>query len=134
MAKKHYSYGYMIYGCMECNKGFKMWLEEGLEPFKKPVPFAIQCPFCGGYSCYDVGMKVYKTPGIHRIKGDEPYFANVPGDECGKPTHMSNAKVEFVKQATDDKMTAVNKQESPRKTEAEVYDSLFQNCPEMLGK
>lgn len=91
--------GYMIYGCKDCNKGFTMYLEEGLENGEKPVPFSIQCPFCKGHSCYDVGFKKYpfgpKKYDVH----NKPYFANIEGDECGKPTNMEFAKVEFVHEA-----------------------------------
>lgn len=92
--------GYFIYGCDDCKQGFRMFVEHGLEEKDdgdkhKPVPFIIKCPFCGKNNCKDVSFK--KIPcsvGIYATD-NHPYFANVEGDDCGKPMHMDRARVEY---------------------------------------
>jgi hypothetical protein len=94
----------MIYGCDECEQGFKMYLEVGLEEVndgerRKPVPFAIKCPFCAsltcaGLSCHDIAFQRFQLKKPMSPKG-LPFFANVKGDDCGKPMHMECAKPEY---------------------------------------
>ena len=98
MAKRRYTDGYMIYGCSECGRGFKMYLEENLEkpsqPGCKPVPFTIECPFCKTHNLRDVGFKRFNIP-RRRIDGWMPTFVNDAGDPCGRPIHMDRAHVEY---------------------------------------
>ena len=136
MSKKHYSFGYKIYGCEDCGKGFKIWLENGLAPMVKPIPMAIECPFCHGFSCYDRSFDVHRVPGIHRIKTNEPYFANIPGEAEGTPKHTEFAKVEYVKpDQSRRKERAEEKAKCGHSTAtSEAYDSLFGDDPELSGK
>ena len=104
MSHKHHSDGYMIYGCNDCGKGFKMYLETGLEgkdPNRKPVPFSIQCPFCKGFSCYDVGFRKFPIDPPIKLTKKMPYFANIDGDECGKPMNMECAVAEYSKRSRE---------------------------------
>ncbi len=89
----------MIYGCDECGQGFNMFLEVGLEEVndgekRKPVPYVIRCPFCGGLTCHDVAFQRFQLKQPKSPKG-LPFFANVKGDDCGKPMHMECAKPEY---------------------------------------
>ncbi len=93
--------GYMVYGCNECGQGFKMYLEVGLEVVgdganHKPVPFAIQCPFCKGFNCHDVAFQRFPVTPKKSPKG-LPFFANVRDEDCGKPMNMEYAKPEYKK-------------------------------------
>ena len=68
--KRRYTNGYMIYGCDNCGQGFKMYLEESLEnggPSHKPVPFTIECPFCGigQEMCHSVRSKCRGSASRH---------------------------------------------------------------------
>lgn len=95
--KRRYTNGYMIYGCSECSRGFKMYLEENLEtggPDHKPVPFTIGCPFCGTPNCRDVAFKKIKVE-RRRITPGMPAFINNKGDSCGVPINLERATVEY---------------------------------------
>ena len=95
--------GYMIYGCNSCGQGFKMYLETGLEVVgdgekHKPVPFAIQCPFCGAFNCHDVAFRRFNLE--HSMNPKQlPFFANYQGQDCGTPVNMEFAIPEFSKKA-----------------------------------
>ena len=94
--KRRYTNGYMIYGCSECGRGFKMYLEENLEtggPDHKPVPFTICCPFCSTPNCRDVSFKKIKVE-RRRIMPYMPAFINNKGDSCGVPINLERAQVE----------------------------------------
>lgn len=98
--------GYMVYGCDDCGKGFKMYLETGLEGIgdgkdHKPVPFTIQCPFCNGFGCHDVAFKRFPLKKRMSPNG-RPFFANVRGDDSGVPMNMNNAKPEYFKKKEGD--------------------------------
>ena len=98
---KHRVDGFMAYGCDCCGKGFRMYLEAGLEelndgPMHKPVPFFIKCPFCGGSQCHDLAFRKYRLKQPMNPKGI-PYFANRRDQNCGVPTNMDCAKVEFTR-------------------------------------
>lgn len=96
--KKRYTNGYIVYGCNNCGQGFKMYLEESLEnggSSQKPVPFTIECPFCGNRS-RDVSFDKIKVP-RKRIKTFMPAFIDVEDDDWGKPVHVKLAKPEFTK-------------------------------------
>lgn len=95
--KRRYTNGYMIYGCSECGRGFKMYLEENLEtggPDHKPVPFTICCPFCSTPNCRDVSFKKIKVE-RRRIMPYMPAFINNKGDSCGVPINLERAQVEY---------------------------------------
>ena len=95
--KRRYTNGYMVYGCSECGRGFRMFLEENLEtggPDHKPVPFTITCPFCGKPDCRDVSFKKEKLS-RQRITPGMPAFINVKGDSCGVPMNLERARVEY---------------------------------------
>lgn len=95
--KRRYTNGYMIYGCSECNRGFKMYLEENLEtggPDHKPVPFTICCPFCSTPNCRDVSFKKIAVE-RRRITPSMPAFINNKGDSCGVPINLERATVEY---------------------------------------
>lgn len=103
MAKRKYVNGYMIYGCDDCGKGFKMYLEETLEnggPTQKPVPFVIQCPFCKSHNCKDVGFRKFKTDKM-RLRPNMPAFIDDPNDDCGKPVNTERAVQEFFRKDQD---------------------------------
>lgn len=95
--KRRYTNGYMIYGCSECGRGFKMYLEENLEtggPDHKPVPFTICCPFCSTPNCRDVSFKKIAVE-RKRITPGMPAFINNKGDSCGVPINLERAEVEY---------------------------------------
>lgn len=95
--KRRYTNGYLIYGCSECGRGFRMYLEENLEtggPDHKPVPFTIGCPFCGTPNCRDVSFKKIKVE-RRRITPGMPAFINNKGDSCGVPINLERATVEY---------------------------------------
>ncbi len=71
--------GYMVYGCNECGQGFKMYLEVGLEVVgdganHKPVPFAIQCPFCNGFHYFTIDELFGKSISSIYFNYDEPIY------------------------------------------------------------
>lgn len=91
-------HGGMIYRCSDCGKKFVMFLEKGLEEKdckdRKPVPFAIKCPFCSGYHAYDITMCVLPIPGRKYcpLPEGECYFENVPDRDCGEPVYALNPR------------------------------------------
>ena len=111
--KRRYTNGYMIYGCSECGRGFKMYLEENLEthgPDHKPVPFTICCPFCSTPNCRDVSFKKIKVE-RRRIMPYMPAFINNKGDSCGVPINLERAQVEY---AMGDRAAAAMEEENIR--------------------
>lgn len=104
---KHRVDGFMAYGCDICGKGFRMYLEAGLEelndgPMHKPVPFFIKCPFCGGSQCHDLAFRKYRLKKPIKPKGI-PYFANKSDQDSGVPTNMEFAKVEFTRNQANER-------------------------------
>lgn len=114
MAKRRYTYGYMVYGCSSCFKGVNIQVEAGLEGTPAtsglkhhiPTPFSIECPFCGQHSFYDItGLKKY--PGRRRLATHMPHFALPKFDVkltdeqiayqciCGDPVFPKNVKPEY---------------------------------------
>ena len=86
-------WAYMVYACEDCGNRLFMYLEEGLEQGgarHKPVPFAIRCPKCGGFHCYDVTGLIKLTSGPRALNTKEHYFKNTPKDDCGIPVHPAN--------------------------------------------
>ena len=83
-------HGAMVYGCRDCGSRWIMYLEKGLEEpgcdDRKPVPFGIRCPFCGGFQAYDIsGYLKLDGPGYHTLPENVSYFANLPDRDCGVP-------------------------------------------------
>lgn len=81
------AHGRMIYRCEQCGRSWAMFLEKGIEEFgenHKPSPFAIGCPYCGGWAMDVSGIQ--KIPGgyIPLPEGGH-YFANMEGKNCGAP-------------------------------------------------
>lgn len=92
--------GFFIYGCSACGKGFPMFTEKGIEEDgdgddHKPAPFMIECPFCKSVgNCHDVSfakLPVRQASALDPENRRVPYFANVEGYPCGKPTDMEFA-------------------------------------------
>ncbi len=82
-------HGAMIYGCQDCGSQWVMYLEKGLEEVcedRKPVPFGIVCPFCGGFHAYDVsGYLPLPNTKYAELPEGESYFENRPDRDCGTP-------------------------------------------------
>ena len=80
----------MVYGCKDCGSRWLMYLEKGLEeagdPDRKPVPFAITCPYCKGFHAYDIsGCLKIPEEGYVELPKDASCFENLPDRDCGKP-------------------------------------------------
>ena len=81
-------HGAMVYGCKDCMSRWIMYLEKGLEEpgcdDRKPVPFGIRCPFCGGFRTYDISGYI-RIPGngYQALPKNASYFANLPDRDCG---------------------------------------------------
>lgn len=93
--------GYMVYGCNDCGRGFKMYLETGIEGIgdgdnHKPAPFSIQCPFCNGFDCHDVAFQRFNLKQKRNPK-NLPFFANFKNHDCGTPINLEFAKPDFFK-------------------------------------
>lgn len=104
---KHRVDSFMAYGCDSCGKGFRMFLETGLEGINdgaahKPVPFTIKCPFCGNPQCHDLAFRKYQLKQPMNPKGI-PYFANRRDQDSGVPTNMEFAKVEFTRNQANER-------------------------------
>lgn len=104
MAKRsrHAEY-FMMYGCLKCGKGCRMYIDTGLglgtktmREHYKPVPMTITCPFCGSHDFVDVSGPCKLKHSV-RLNKHMPSFWDVPGDDCGKPMNMDQAKVEYTK-------------------------------------
>lgn len=85
-------HGAMIYGCQDCGTRWVMYLEKGLEekncPDRKPVPFGIQCPFCGGFHGYDIsGYIPLPDTDYAELPDGESCFVNLPDRDCGTPRY-----------------------------------------------
>lgn len=115
MAKRRYTYGYMVYGCDSCRQGFEMQIEAGLEGTPAtsglkhhiPTPFFVTCPLCGQHStCHDVsGLIRYAER--RRLATHKAHFAlpkydpnlteNQISDQniCGEPVFPKNVKPEY---------------------------------------
>lgn len=82
-------HGAMIYGCRDCGSRWVMFLERGLEEpceDRKPVPFGIICPFCGGFHAYDIsGYLPLPDAKYAELPDGESYFENRPDRDCGTP-------------------------------------------------
>lgn len=81
-------HGAMVYGCKDCMSRWIMYLEKGLEEpgcdDRKPVPFGIRCPFCGGFHAYDIsGYLRIPGNGYQALPKNASYFANLPDRDCG---------------------------------------------------
>jgi len=88
-------WAYMIYVCQDCGHSFNMYLEEGLEQggkHHKPVPFAITCPKCGGFHCYDSSGLIELFTGPRPLNANEHYFKNTLKADCGVPVHPTIAE------------------------------------------
>lgn len=81
-------HGAMVYGCKDCGSRWIMYLEKGLEEpgcrDRKPVPFGIRCPFCGGVHAFDISGYI-RNPGekYQTLPKNQSYFANLPERDCG---------------------------------------------------
>ena len=90
-------HGGMVYGCKDCGERFVMYLERGLEEEgckdRKPVPFAIICPFCHGFHAYDVSGLLPLPEGKYaELPKGESYFANRPKRDCGVPVYTEHQR------------------------------------------
>ena len=86
----HIVWAYMKYTCTDCGYSVYMYLEKGLEhggKQHKPVPFAITCPKCGGFHCYDSSGLIKLLSGPRPLKANEHYFKNTLKADCGVPVH-----------------------------------------------
>lgn len=79
----------MVYKCSDCDYTVTMYLENTLERNNgdkhKPVPFAIRCPKCGGFHCYDNISMFRELPEERPLEPDESYFKDDPKYDCGVP-------------------------------------------------
>lgn len=83
-------HGAMVYGCRDCGSRWIMYLEKGLEEpgceDRKPVPFGISCPFCGGFHGFDIsGYLRIPESEYQPLPKNASYFANLPDRDCGVP-------------------------------------------------
>ena len=90
-------HGCMIYRCSDCGTKFVMYLEKGLEEQgckdRKPVPFAIICPFCHGFHAYDVsGLLPLPVGKYAELPEGESYFANRAKSDCGVPVYTEHQR------------------------------------------
>lgn len=94
--KKIVVHGGMVYGCHDCGARFVMFLERGLEEDckdRKPVPFAIICPFCHGFHAYDISGLLPLPDGKYaELPEGESYFANMPKRDCGVPVYTDHQR------------------------------------------
>lgn len=85
----------MMYGCEDCKRTWRMWLELGLEEpgdNHKPVPFAIPCKYCDGTAFHIAWNRdLTKDDPIPILESDD-YFANISGTNHGIPKY-SNGKL-----------------------------------------
>ena len=86
-------HGAMVYGCKDCGSRWVMFLERGLEEDvegRKPVPFGITCPFCGGFHGFDISgyLKLPDGQKYADLPEGEAYFENVPDCDCGRPRYQ----------------------------------------------
>ena len=81
-------WAYMMYRCKDCGWMGYLYLENTLERHNgdqhKPVPFAIRCPKCGGFHCYDVSF-LKELPKERPLKPEENYFKDNKSYNCGCP-------------------------------------------------
>ena len=87
-------HGYMKYYCQDCGYSVVMYLENGLEQAgknRKPVPFGIRCPHCGGFHCYDASGLI-PLPNERPLNANEHYFKNTSKYDCGIPVHPEGGK------------------------------------------
>ena len=81
----------MVYRCADCGYELPMYLENTLERHNgdnhKPVPFAIQCPECGGFRMYDDISKYQKLTEERPLKKGESYFHDSYKFDCGIPIY-----------------------------------------------
>lgn len=109
MKRKRYTNGYMIYGCSNCCRGFRVYLQENLEtqkPGSKPVPFVIKCPFCDAPDCKDVFFRKFPIPRC-LIGASMPAFVNDKGDDCGRPIHLERASCEYMLKPNEASVTTL---------------------------
>ena len=81
-------HGAMVYGCKDCRSRWIMYLEKGLEEpgceDRKPVPFGIRCPFCGGFHAFDISGYIRLPEDKYQsLPKNASYFANLPDRDCG---------------------------------------------------
>lgn len=79
----------MIYRCADCGFEIPMYLESTLERHNgenhKPVPFAMKCPECGGFHCYDDVSRFRPLPEERPLREGESYFKDTYKHDCGIP-------------------------------------------------
>lgn len=86
----------MFYRCADCGYELPMYLENTLERHNgenhKPVPFAIECPECGGFHMYDDIARYQKLPEERPLRKGESYFKDDPKYDCGMPVYRREKK------------------------------------------